>query len=68
MTVHRTPLTRLEEGTPFARRHIGPDAEARAKMLAQVGFGSLDELTAAAVPEVIRSAEALQLPAARTEA
>ncbi|ASY36004.1 MULTISPECIES: aminomethyl-transferring glycine dehydrogenase [Streptomyces] len=68
MTVHRTPLTRLEEGTPFAQRHIGPDAEARAKMLAQVGFGSLDELTAAAVPEVIRSAEALQLPAARTEA
>lgn len=37
-------------------------------MLAQVGYGSLDELTAAAVPDVIKSAEALGLPAARTEA
>lgn len=37
-------------------------------MLAQVGYGSLDDLTAAAVPDVIKSAEALQLPAARTEA
>lgn len=37
-------------------------------MLAQVGYGSLDELTAAAVPDVIKSAEALNLPAARTEA
>lgn len=37
-------------------------------MLAQVGYGSLDELTAAAVPDVIRSAEALDLPQARTEA
>lgn len=37
-------------------------------MLAQVGYGSLDELTAAAVPDVIKSTEALGLPAARTEA
>lgn len=37
-------------------------------MLAQVGYGSLDELTAAAVPDVIKSAEALNLPSARTEA
>ncbi|MBY8882359.1 aminomethyl-transferring glycine dehydrogenase [Actinacidiphila acidipaludis] len=64
----RTPLAELEAGVPFARRHIGPDAEAQAKMLAQVGFGSLDELTAAAVPDTIKSAEALGLPAARTEA
>ncbi|MEV0850212.1 aminomethyl-transferring glycine dehydrogenase [Streptomyces sp. NPDC049954] len=67
MTAHRTSLSRLEQGTPFEQRHIGPDAGARAKMLAQVGFGSLDELTEAAVPEVIRSTEALDLPAARTE-
>ncbi|AJE86936.1 glycine dehydrogenase [Streptomyces albus] len=63
----RIPLSQLEQGTPFAQRHIGPDAEARAKMLAQVGYGSLDELTAAAVPDVIKSAEALALPGARTE-
>ncbi|MFJ8669958.1 aminomethyl-transferring glycine dehydrogenase [Streptomyces sp. NPDC093600] len=68
MTAHRIPLSELEQGIPFEQRHIGPDAEARAKMLAQVGYGSLDELTAAAVPDVIKSAEALGLPAARTEA
>ncbi|MFC9249665.1 aminomethyl-transferring glycine dehydrogenase [Streptomyces sp. NPDC057136] len=68
MTPRRTPLSQLEQGIPFEQRHIGPDGEAQAKMLAQVGYGSLDELTAAAVPDVIRSAEALRLPAARTEA
>lgn len=68
MTANRIPLSELEQGIPFEQRHIGPDAEARAKMLAQVGYGSLDELTAAAVPDVIKSAEALGLPAARTEA
>ncbi|MGW3091621.1 aminomethyl-transferring glycine dehydrogenase [Streptomyces sp. NPDC001108] len=68
MTPRRTPLSQLEQGIPFEQRHIGPDAEAQSKMLAQVGYGSLDELTAAAVPDVIRSTEALGLPAARTEA
>ncbi|MES9511166.1 aminomethyl-transferring glycine dehydrogenase [Streptomyces sp. NPDC000609] len=68
MTPHRTPLSQLEQGIPFEQRHIGPDAEAQSKMLAQVGYGSLDELTAAAVPDVIKSTEALGLPAARTEA
>ena len=50
MSDRRIPLAELEAGVPFARRHIGPDAEAQAKMLAQVGYGSLDELTDAAVP------------------
>ncbi|MFI6939056.1 aminomethyl-transferring glycine dehydrogenase [Streptomyces sp. NPDC050418] len=68
MTANRIPLHELERGIPFEQRHIGPDAEARAKMLAQVGYGSLDELTAAAVPDVIKSAEALGLPEGRTEA
>ncbi|WP_326600225.1 aminomethyl-transferring glycine dehydrogenase [Streptomyces sp. NBC_01803] len=68
MNAPRPPLTALEQGTPFAARHIGPDAAGEAKMLAQVGFGSLDELTAAAVPEAIRSTEALCLPDARDEA
>ncbi|GAA0433544.1 aminomethyl-transferring glycine dehydrogenase [Streptomyces luteireticuli] len=67
MTAHRIALSDLERGTPFANRHIGPDSGAQAKMLAQVGFGSLDELTAAAVPDVIKSAEALRLPGARGE-
>ncbi|MGW8379525.1 aminomethyl-transferring glycine dehydrogenase [Streptomyces sp. ODS28] len=68
MTANRIPLSALERDTPFEARHIGPDAGAQAKMLAQVGYGSLDELTAAAVPDVIKSAGALQLPEARSEA
>ncbi|MFD6419759.1 aminomethyl-transferring glycine dehydrogenase [Streptomyces sp. NPDC060194] len=68
MTAHRIPLSDLERGIPFENRHIGPDSEARAKMLAQVGYGSLDELTAVAVPDVIKNTEALALPEARTEA
>ncbi|MFZ3556030.1 MULTISPECIES: aminomethyl-transferring glycine dehydrogenase [unclassified Streptomyces] len=68
MTANRIPLSQLERGIPFEQRHIGPDEAAQAKMLAQVGYGSLDELTAAAVPDVIKSAEALDLPSARSEA
>ncbi|RBM04930.1 aminomethyl-transferring glycine dehydrogenase [Streptomyces sp. PT12] len=68
MTTDHTPLAALEQGTPFSARHIGPDAADQAKMLAYVGFGSLDELTAAAVPEAIRTSEALLLPEARDEA
>ncbi|MFF8935242.1 aminomethyl-transferring glycine dehydrogenase [Streptomyces paradoxus] len=68
MTAHHIPLSELEEAVPFEQRHIGPDHEACAKMLAHVGYGSLDELTAAAVPAVIKSAEALDLPGARSEA
>ncbi|WP_019548782.1 aminomethyl-transferring glycine dehydrogenase [Streptomyces sulphureus] len=68
MTPNPVPLTELENDSPFAGRHIGPGAEAQAKMLAQVGYASLDELTEAAVPDAIKSTERLRLPAARTEA
>ncbi|MFF2043679.1 aminomethyl-transferring glycine dehydrogenase [Kitasatospora sp. NPDC058170] len=61
-------LTELELASPFENRHIGPDAAAQEKMLAQVGYGSLDELAATAVPEAIRSITALDLPAGRSEA
>ncbi|WP_327683314.1 aminomethyl-transferring glycine dehydrogenase [Kitasatospora sp. NBC_00458] len=61
-------LTELEQASPFENRHIGPDAAAQEKMLAQVGYGSLDELATAAVPEAIRSITALDLPAGRSEA
>ncbi|HEX8076224.1 MAG TPA: hypothetical protein VF511_00305, partial [Chthoniobacterales bacterium] len=37
----------------FAHRHIGPDEEARAAMLAEVGFANLDELIDATVPKNI---------------
>ncbi|MFI5804988.1 aminomethyl-transferring glycine dehydrogenase [Streptomyces sp. NPDC051561] len=68
MTANRISLEELERGIPFEQRHIGPDVEAQAKMLAQVGYGSLDELTDAAVPDAIKNAAALGLPDARTEA
>ncbi len=38
----------------FADRHIGPDHDEQAKMLAVVGYGSLAELVADAVPDAIR--------------
>jgi glycine dehydrogenase len=53
----------------FANRHIGPDHDEQAKMLAVVGYGSLDELVADAVPESIREevGRRTALPAARSE-
>ena len=52
----------------FADRHIGPDTEAVQRMLATVGFPSLDELVNAAIPSGIRSTEPLRLPPPATEA
>ncbi|MBI5363632.1 MAG: aminomethyl-transferring glycine dehydrogenase [Planctomycetes bacterium] len=51
----------------FADRHIGPDARETSAMLATLGYASLDALTAAAVPAVIRSREPLQLFEGRSE-
>jgi glycine dehydrogenase len=51
----------------FADRHIGPSADERAKMLAVLGYGSLEDLAAAALPPAIRSADPLDVPAAGTE-
>jgi glycine dehydrogenase len=53
--------------TTFADRHIGPDDEALAAMLAEVGVTSLDALVDAAVPGSIRSSDSLDLPAAVSE-
>ena len=61
-------LAELEAGSPFAARHIGPSADEQAKMLAMLGYSSLAELAEAAVPEVIRATQALDLPAAASEA
>ncbi len=52
---------------PFAARHIGPGPDERAKMLATLGYGSLDELGDAAVPATIRQDRPLALPAAASE-
>lgn len=49
----------------FADRHIGPDPGDERRMLETVGFGSIDELMDAAIPEVIRWHGTLDLPARR---
>ena len=66
MSDHPT-LAQLDAALPFVDRHIGPDPDARATMLAALGFESLDALMAAAVPGGIRSAVELALPEAASE-
>ncbi|GAA5050417.1 glycine dehydrogenase [Thermocatellispora tengchongensis] len=51
-------------GPPFAARHIGPSPDEQARMLAAVGFESVADLVAVAVPEAIRAKDRLKLPAA----
>ena len=60
-------LSDLDNANNFAGRHIGPGRDEREKMLATLGFESLDELMNAAVPGGIRSADELDLPAPATE-
>ncbi len=61
-------LAALENAAPFADRHIGvpagPDQE---RMLATLGYPSLDALLADAVPATIRERLELALPPAGTE-
>jgi glycine cleavage system P protein (glycine dehydrogenase) len=53
----------------FASRHIGPSAAEQERMLAAVGYASLDELTTAALPPgLAESGGDLALPAAVPEA
>ena len=52
----------------FASRHIGPSPAEQQQMLAALGYGSLDELTAAALPPGLAASAGLSgLPAAATE-
>ncbi len=55
---HRDPLDPTDT---FARRHLGPRDADIAGMLAELGFGSVDELIAATIPASIRMAAPLQL-------
>ncbi|HEU5417466.1 MAG TPA: aminomethyl-transferring glycine dehydrogenase [Streptosporangiaceae bacterium] len=52
----------------FATRHIGPSGEQLERMLAAVGYASLDELTAAALPAPIAAGRGLSLPGPLSEA
>src|SRR5215207_6252400 len=53
----------------FGRRHIGTTPGDHARMLAELGYESIDDLMAAAVPTSIRMAEVMNsaIPAAATE-
>jgi glycine dehydrogenase len=62
----RPPLAE-PAAAPFAERHIGPSPDEQAKMLAVLGYGSLDDLVAHAVPATIAD-RALDLPAPASEA
>jgi glycine dehydrogenase len=66
---HTDSLTDLENAGAFAERHIGIAAEAdQQHMLETIGYTSLDDLLADAVPASIREKLALRLPAAVSEA
>jgi glycine dehydrogenase len=52
----------------FVERHLGPSAEQQQAMLAQLGCDSVEELIDEVVPQDIRMAGSLDLPAAVDEA
>ena len=56
-----------EQTVGFAARHIGPNGADQAKMLSVLGYASLDDLTATAVPAAIQAIDALALPSAASE-
>ncbi|BFU44589.1 aminomethyl-transferring glycine dehydrogenase [Krasilnikovia sp. MM14-A1004] len=51
----------------FAARHIGPDPDEQDQMLKAIGYGSMEQLMDAAIPEVIRWHGRLALPEAASE-
>src|SRR5690606_16585964 len=60
-------INELDRDT-FVPRHIGPNAAEVEEMLAELGYGSLDELIDATIPADIRLGRPLDLPEPRTEA
>jgi glycine dehydrogenase len=65
---HSASFTQLAGHDEFVQRHIGPDTEHAATMLATLGLNSIDELMAKTVPDTIRLQEDLPLDDAVTEA
>ncbi len=64
----RTALAELEARDEFISRHIGPNAEDQAAMLALLGYASRAALMNAVVPAGIRRKSMLDLPPGRSEA
>jgi glycine dehydrogenase len=68
VTDDRIPLAALEQGAPFAERHVGPRPAELARMLDVVGVGSLEELAETVVPAGIRERDLqMNLPEPATE-
>ena len=67
MTRREENLELLAPGDSFARRHIGPQDDEVARMLATLGLSSLDQLIDQTVPASIRMQGTLDLPAAASE-
>jgi glycine dehydrogenase len=65
--MHETRLADLEDHGAFQRRHIGPDADDQAAMLAALGFGTRRELIEAVVPKSIRRKAPMDVGRPRTE-
>jgi glycine dehydrogenase len=63
-----TSLSDFEQHSPFASRHIGTASDDQQQMLDVLGYASLDDLLADAVPASIREKLALALPPAASEA
>jgi glycine dehydrogenase len=61
------PAREKDRVDSFAHRHIGPNKEARAAMLSELGFANLDDLIDATVPKNIRLDRPLNLPDAKSE-
>jgi len=61
-------LVDLELASPFAARHIGTATSDQARMLEVIGYGSMDDLLADAIPASIREKLSLALPPAASEA
>ncbi len=68
MSQSKSRLAELEHHQEFIGRHIGPELEQQAQMLATLGYANMDEFIAAVVPDSIRMQNPLQLESAQTEA
>jgi len=66
-TTAARPPREKDQVDSFARRHIGPNKEARDAMLSELSFANLDELIDATVPQNIRLDRPLDLPGAKSE-
>ena len=67
-TAPRRKLSELDNRGEFIPRHIGPSTAEQAKMLAALGFDSMDAFIDKVVPAGIRSGAPLALESSRSEA